>query len=197
MNRITWTGDCALAGAGGYNCLGDVGGLSGEVVSAFSNTVNAAALKVRFFTCLSHRTAGHGAAARGTEALHPIATCHDRAARETQHKKEIKDKRDVSCAPAVQVARGVVLARPGLEERVRIMTSLQEVVRILPPDLFRTCLARVRSPPVKNHLSLLCQSRWPRLITARSSAVASGVLGSSLTDRHPGVLPLPSWRRRC
>jgi syndetin len=45
------------------------------------------------------------------------------------------------------VVRGVVLMRPGLEERVRRAHSLPEIVRLLPPDLFRTCLARVPPNP--------------------------------------------------
>ena len=47
---------------------------------------------------------------------------------------------------ALKVARGVVLKRPvpGLEERVKSTQLLQELVKFVPPDLFRTCLTRVR-----------------------------------------------------
>lgn len=54
-------------------------------------------------------------------------------------------------AAALKVARGVVLTRPtpGLEERVKSTQLLQELVKWVPADLFRTCLSRVRSqtPP--------------------------------------------------
>ena len=41
----------------------------------------------------------------------------------------------------------MVLTRPspGLEERVKGSQALQELVKWLPPDLFRTCLTRVRA----------------------------------------------------
>jgi hypothetical protein len=50
-------------------------------------------------------------------------------------------------AAALKVARGVVLTRPtaGLEERAKSTQLLQELVKWLPPDLFRTCLTRVRA----------------------------------------------------
>ena len=41
------------------------------------------------------------------------------------------------------VVRGVLLARPGAEGATG--GTLQELVRRLPGDLFRTCLARVRT----------------------------------------------------
>lgn len=52
-------------------------------------------------------------------------------------------------AAALKVARGVVLTRPtpGLEERVKSTQLLQELVKWVPADLFRTCLTRVRSIP--------------------------------------------------
>ena len=48
---------------------------------------------------------------------------------------------------APQVVRGVVLTRPtpGLEERAQSTQALPELVKWLPPDLFLTCLSRVRS----------------------------------------------------
>ena len=45
---------------------------------------------------------------------------------------------------ALKVVRGVVLTRAGLEDKARSTTMLQEIVKWLPPDLFRQCLARVR-----------------------------------------------------
>ena len=42
-----------------------------------------------------------------------------------------------------KVIRGVVLTRQGLEGRARSTSMMPELVKLLPPDLFRTCLARV------------------------------------------------------
>jgi len=44
---------------------------------------------------------------------------------------------------AAQMVRGVLLTQPGLEDRARTGASIQEMVRGVPSDLFRTCLARV------------------------------------------------------
>ena len=58
---------------------------------------------------------------------------------------------------ARQVVRGVVLTRPtpGLEERAQSTQALPELVKWLPPDLFLTCLSRVRAsvsaPPCLAH----------------------------------------------
>jgi hypothetical protein len=49
-------------------------------------------------------------------------------------------------ATAAQMVRSVLLARPGLEARARPGAPLQEMVRGIPSDLYRTCLARVRTP---------------------------------------------------
>jgi len=46
-------------------------------------------------------------------------------------------------ASALKVVRGIILTRAGLEERARSHTILQEIVKCLPPDLYRQCLARV------------------------------------------------------
>ncbi|KAK9817254.1 hypothetical protein WJX72_011915 [[Myrmecia] bisecta] len=43
----------------------------------------------------------------------------------------------------LQVVRGIILTRPGFEERAKSTTNLQELVKWLPSDLFRTALARV------------------------------------------------------
>ena len=39
--------------------------------------------------------------------------------------------------------RGVILTRQGLEGKARSTSMVPELVKLLPPDLFRTCLARV------------------------------------------------------
>ncbi len=44
---------------------------------------------------------------------------------------------------AHRVIRGVILTRQGLENKARNTSMVQELVKLLPPDLFRTCLARV------------------------------------------------------
>ena len=44
----------------------------------------------------------------------------------------------------LQVVQGMLLTRPGFEERVRGIGNMQEMLKWLPSDLFRTCLARVQ-----------------------------------------------------
>lgn len=46
---------------------------------------------------------------------------------------------------ALKVTRGVILTRRGYEERAASLSSLQDAVKLLPSELFRTCLARVRN----------------------------------------------------
>ena len=45
-----------------------------------------------------------------------------------------------------QMVRSVLLARPGMEAAARPGAPLQELVKGVPSDLFRTCLARVMLP---------------------------------------------------
>lgn len=52
---------------------------------------------------------------------------------------------NVVSTAAHRVIRGVILTRQGLESKARSTSMVQELVKLLPPDLFRTCLARVRS----------------------------------------------------
>lgn len=52
---------------------------------------------------------------------------------------------NVVSTAAHRVIRGVILTRQGLEGKARSTSMVQELVKLLPPDLFRTCLARVRS----------------------------------------------------
>ncbi|KAI7841037.1 hypothetical protein COHA_005265 [Chlorella ohadii] len=42
-----------------------------------------------------------------------------------------------------KVVRGMLLTKAGYEEKAAAASSLQELLRLLPPELFRTCLARV------------------------------------------------------
>ncbi len=46
-------------------------------------------------------------------------------------------------ANVMAVVRGVLLTRPGFEERLSAGNTLQELIKWLPPDLFRLCLAQV------------------------------------------------------
>lgn len=46
-------------------------------------------------------------------------------------------------ANTLKVVRGIVLTRAGLEDKARSSTVLPEIVKWLPPDLFRQCLAKV------------------------------------------------------
>ncbi|BDA42201.1 probable Syndetin [Coccomyxa sp. Obi] len=48
----------------------------------------------------------------------------------------------ITSAVSTTVVRSVILTRPGLEERARASVPVQDMVRGLPADLFRTCLAR-------------------------------------------------------
>ena len=50
---------------------------------------------------------------------------------------------NVVSTAAHRVIRGVILTRQGLEGKARSTSMVQELVKLLPPDLFRTCLARV------------------------------------------------------
>ena len=45
-------------------------------------------------------------------------------------------------ASVMAVVRGVLLTRPGFEERLSASTTLQELIKWLPPDLFRLCLSQ-------------------------------------------------------
>ena len=47
-------------------------------------------------------------------------------------------------AAALKVTRGVIAARRGYEELAANVVSLQEAIKLLPSELFRTCLAKVR-----------------------------------------------------
>lgn len=47
-------------------------------------------------------------------------------------------------AAALKVTRGVIAARRGFEELAANVVSLQEAIKLLPSELFRTCLAKVR-----------------------------------------------------
>ena len=46
-------------------------------------------------------------------------------------------------AAALKVTRGVIAARRGFEELAANVVSLQEAIKLLPSELFRTCLAKV------------------------------------------------------
>ena len=52
-------------------------------------------------------------------------------------------KQSVSICLASQVVQGMLLTRPGFEERVKGTSNMQEMLKWLPSDMFRTCLARV------------------------------------------------------
>ena len=51
-------------------------------------------------------------------------------------------------AAALKVTRGVIATRRGYEELAASVISLQDAVKLLPSELFRTCLARVRCLPL-------------------------------------------------
>ena len=59
---------------------------------------------------------------------------------------------------AHKVIRGVILTRQGLESKARNTSMVQDLVKLLPPDLFRTCLARV-STSYSNQEHLVIKSK--------------------------------------
>lgn len=61
-----------------------------------------------------------------------------------------------SCAASVwpQVVQGMLLTRPGFEERVKGSSNMQEMLKWLPSDLFRTSLARVRADAERQLLAV-------------------------------------------
>lgn len=68
-----------------------------------------------------------GTARLGEEVMHAYASAVDTA--------------------VLKTLRSILLTRPGLEGRVKGAGILQELIKLLPADLFRVCLARVRSTP--------------------------------------------------
>ena len=72
-------------------------------------------------------------------------------------------------ATAGQMVRSVILARPGLEARARPGAPLQELVKGIPADLFRTCLARVTLPTFLTRLTGLAPAAQALLLCARVS----------------------------
>ena len=59
----------------------------------------------------------------------------------------------------VQVVRGIMMTRPGFEERAKGSANLQEILKWLPSDLFRTCLARVCKHELRCDLQLIGPER--------------------------------------
>ena len=55
-------------------------------------------------------------------------------------------------AAVTKTVRGIIVGRPGLEERARTTAIFGELVKLLPADLFRPCLAQVcQVPGVRSH----------------------------------------------
>ena len=46
---------------------------------------------------------------------------------------------------AVQVVRGMVASRQGVQDKIRDTSVFSELVKLLPADLFRACLAQASS----------------------------------------------------
>lgn len=59
----------------------------------------------------------------------------------------------------MQVVKGIVLTRPGFEDKVKGSAHLQEIMKWLPSDLFRTCFARVREPAART-VSVCRDAGW-------------------------------------
>eukprot|EP00891_Asterochloris_glomerata_P005698 jgi/Astpho2/5698/fgenesh1_pg.00079_%23_105_t len=60
----------------------------------------------------------------------------------------------------LQVVRGIMMTRPGFEDRAKGSANLQEILKWLPSDLFRTCLARVLMVIFDIMASHFHMSRW-------------------------------------
>ncbi len=57
----------------------------------------------------------------------------------------------------LKTLRSVLVTRAGLEGRVKGAGILHELIKLLPADLFRVCLARVRPPPPNlRHTACFC-----------------------------------------
>ena len=84
--------------------------------------------------------------------------------RATHEMASFQNCADVSGDDSSQVVRSVILTRAGLEESVRAGAPVQDMVRGVPADLFRTCLARVRAftffplPCTGLYLQLVCRT---------------------------------------
>lgn len=52
---------------------------------------------------------------------------------------------------ATKTVRGIIVGRLGLEDRARSTAIFGELVKLLPADLFRSCLAQVPCLPQRCH----------------------------------------------
>ncbi|KAL4422269.1 hypothetical protein ABPG75_008466 [Micractinium tetrahymenae] len=92
---------------------------------------------------------------------------------------------------AAKVVRGVLLTRPGFEEKAAMAANLQELVRFLPSDLFRTCLARVLMVLHDILVSHFHMVRWHEAALERhaAEAVALAAARQALEARLGGSPP--------
>ena len=74
---------------------------------------------------------------------------------------------------AVQVVRGIMMTRPGFEERAKGSANLQEILKWLPSDLFRTCLARVRKHELRCDPQLISLERMLHCCTRANASSAA------------------------
>ncbi|KAA6428997.1 MAG: hypothetical protein FRX49_01107 [Trebouxia sp. A1-2] len=84
----------------------------------------------------------------------------------------------------VQVVQGMLMTRPGFEERVKGTSNMQEMLKWLPSDLFRTCLARVFMVVfdiMASHFSMMC---WHEAGLAQHKADLAGVQAAKLACKQ-------------
>ena len=94
---------------------------------------------------------------------------------------------NVVSTAAHRVIRGVILTRQGLEGKARSTSMVQELVKLLPPDLFRTCLARVRSKAALTSDVFNSRITGARLVqTTRLGIAAVLVQRPQELHHHPG-----------
>lgn len=88
-------------------------------------------------------------------------------------------------ASMVKVVRGVLLTRPGMEEHAGSSSAtLQELVRLLPSDLFRTCLARALMVIFDILVSHFHMVRWHEAALEQHAADLEGLQAASAALRN-------------
>lgn len=83
-----------------------------------------------------------------------------------------------------KVIRGVILTRQGLEGKARSTSMMQELVKLLPPDLFRTCLARVSCEAHATKLAVSGLDQHPILANGKYGLTVRYMQLSGLSRRR-------------
>ena len=117
-----------------------------------------------------------GTARLGEEVMHAYASAVDTA--------------------VLKTVRSILIARAGLEGRVKGAGILQELIKLLPADLFRVCLARVGACLPQLTGLVLCACTLPADQCQGSVPGHSIAQMASCTLCWPAIgLTLPNWLR--